>query len=252
MFRRGTFCVWQRNFLYFRYNWLVSVLWVVFEPLLFLYAIGYGLGNYVGEIQGVSYAEFFFPALMVASGMIVAVFESTYSTYTKLTRQQTFHAILLSPVMPRDVAYGEIWWAATKGFLSCLGVTVAASLQGLVTTWMVVPALLIAFGVVWIFAAFGLLVTTSARNYDWFIYAQTGIVMPLYFFSGTYFPVDHMPWILQKLVLLSPLYHGVHAVRMTLASDMDWILILHIAVVLIFAAGLTKLSVDKMERKLIV
>lgn len=237
--------------MYFRYTLLVSILWVVIEPLLSLYAIGYGLGGFVGEIDGISYAEFFAPALMLASAMLVAYFESTYPTYTKLNRRQTFAAILLTPVMPRDIGYGEIWWAASKGFLSAVGVAIAALIHGLVDTWMLIPALAIAFMVSWIFAAFGLLITTYARNYDWFIYAQTGILMPLYFFSGTFFPLSHLPSIAENLAWCSPLTHAISAVRLVLASDWEWTLLINLVVLVSLGAWITHVSVRRLEDKLI-
>jgi lipooligosaccharide transport system permease protein len=249
--RRGAFCVWQRNFLYFRYTLVVSILWVVIEPLLFLYAIGYGLGTYVGEIHGMSYAEFFFPALMMVSAMTVAFYETTYSSYTKLTRQKTFHAILLTPIMPSDIGLGEILWAASKGLMSATGVAVAASLHGLVGSWAILPTLAISFLLAWVFSAFGLLITTYARSYDWFIYAQTGVVVPIYFFSGTYFPIDSLPAIIQKCVWLSPLFHGLRSARMILAGDWDWIILIHLSFLLVIAWIITHWSVRRLYDHLI-
>lgn len=251
MFRRGAFCLLQRNFTYFRYTIWVSLLWVVVEPLLFLYAIGYGLGMYVGEIEGASYAEFFYPAIMMASAMMVAFYETTYSTFTKLTRQQTFHSILLTPVMPRDIGYGELWWAACKGTMSSIGVVLAATLHGLVGTLWVLPALLISFLLAWIFAAFGLFVTTHARNYDYFIYSQTGLMMPLYFFSGTYFPLTHLPVTVQKLAWLSPLTHAVQLARQLVANDFDLMMVVRLGLLAIGAVVLTRISVRRLEERLI-
>ncbi len=251
MFRRGTFSVWRRNFLYFRYNIWVSILWVVVEPLLFLYAIGYGLGGYVGEINGMSYAEFFFPALMMATSMLVSFYETTYSSYTKLTHQQTFTAILLTPIMPRDIGFGEIWWAASKGLLSATGVAVAAFSQGLIGSWTIFPALCLAFLTAWIFAAFGLLITTFAKNYDWFIYTQTGVLMPIYFFSGTYFPIATLPMVIQKVIWISPLTHAVSGVRLILSNDWNITLGINILVLLGIGWIFTELGLRRLENRLI-
>src|SRR4051795_7437444 len=81
--------VWLRNFLYFKQNLLGSFFWIVVEPLLYLLAIGWGVGRYVGEVNGTPYIHYFFPALLATSGMFVAFFESAYGTFTKLTRQKT-------------------------------------------------------------------------------------------------------------------------------------------------------------------
>src|SRR5690606_35254282 len=83
-FARGVWCVWRRNFLYFRYTFFTAITWIFLEPLLYLFALGYGLGAFINDIQGMRYAEFIAPAMLSTTGMFVAFFEGTYSTFTKL------------------------------------------------------------------------------------------------------------------------------------------------------------------------
>lgn len=207
----GALIVWRRNFLYFRYTLWISILWVLIEPLLFLGAIGYGLGSMVQEVEGRSFLQFFYPGLMVASGMMVAFFEATYGSYTKLTRQKTFETMLLAPLGSQDIVLGEITWAASKGFLSSSAVLLVSLSIGLASPQSILLLSLLNFLNAFVFASFAFLMTSYARNYDWFIYAQTGVIMPMYLFSGTYFPLSNVP---DKVVWIAEFFPLTHSVRM--------------------------------------
>ncbi len=248
---RGAWCVWQRNFLYFRYSIWVSLLWVIVEPILYLLAIGYGLGTLVGDVQGVSYVEFFTPALMVISAMLVVFFESTYSTYTKLTRQKTFDTVLLTSIGPDEVALGEILWAASKGLLSASGVALVAWSQGLIRPEHIVPSLAVVALMCWVFASIGVIFTSTARNYDWFLYAQTIFIMPMYLFAGTYFPLGILPELVQKIALFLPLTHAVMAVRSIVSGEVQASLFLNLAVLFVMAVFTTNYAVARMRAKLV-
>ncbi|MCC7403455.1 MAG: ABC transporter permease [Bdellovibrionales bacterium] len=232
---RGVWAVWLRNFLYFRHTLLISVFWVMFEPLLYLIAIGYGVGYFVGQIDGVPYSKFFFPALMATSGMFVAFFEGSYGGYTKLARQKTYDTILLAPIDPAEIILGEILWAASKGFFSVVAVALVGAVQGMIDTILIIPALLVLAILCWVFSAFGILMASYARNYDWFVYAQSGFIIPMSLFSGTYFPLNHLPQVIQQAAYLLPLTHAVMASRALLQDNVGSLLFLNVGV--LFALG---------------
>lgn len=248
----GIISVWQRNFLYFRYNILVSLIWIFVEPIIMLFAIGYGVGGLIGDVEGVPYIEFFLPALMCSSGMMVSFFEGAYGSYTKLAKQKTFDGMLMSPIMPNEIAVGEILWAASKGFLSSMAVTLIAMLQGLFTTAWVLPSFLYIAITCWLFAAFGVWLACRAKSYDWFIYAQAGLITPMLFFSGTYFPLGRLPLMLEYLAWLSPLTHAVAAVRAMFNGHLDWLLLGHFGILILFSVAITPVAIRGLERKLIV
>ena len=247
---QGVWSVWMRNFLYFRYTIVLSVFWVIFEPMLYFLAIGYGVGYFVGEINGVPYSHFFFPALMASSGMFVAFFEGSYGGYTKLARQKTYSTIMLTPVEPSEIALGEIAWAASKGFFSVLAVAIVGATQGLVDTWLILPTLLILGILCWVAAAFGLLMTSYAKNYDWFIYAQSGFIIPMSLFSGTYFPLDHLPEAVQQAAYILPLTHAVMAARSLLQGDVQSTLFLNVGVLFALGFLLSNWATSRMERRI--
>ncbi len=248
----GIIAVWQRNFLYFQYTVWVTLMWVLLEPALMLFAIGYGLGPMVGDIEGVPYVEFFFPSLMCFSGLMVSFFESAYGSYTKLAKQKTYDSMLLAPLLPYEIGIGEILWAASKGFLSCVGVALVGWVQGLLITVWVFPSFILMAMLCWMAAAFGMWLASRARNYDSFIYAQTGILTPMVLFSGTYFPLHRLPLALEYLAWLSPLTHAVYAVRALFNAQPNWTLLGSFGLLLIFCLFLTPLAIRRLESRLIV
>ena len=184
---KGVLLVWQRNFKQFRKTWLVSFFWIILEPTFFLIAIGYGLGAYVSNTAGVPYSEFFFPALICNTAMMVAFFESTYGNFSKLTYQRTYHTMILTPLDPSEIVLGEIFWAASKGTISAIGVSIVATIFGINVSWMLIPLVMFSFIVSLMFSALGMLVTTKVKNFDSIIYPTSKIIIPLSLFSNTYF-----------------------------------------------------------------
>ncbi|MCB0384576.1 MAG: ABC transporter permease [Bdellovibrionales bacterium] len=247
---RGVWAVWLRNFLYFRHTVVISVFWVVFEPLLYLLAIGYGVGYFVGEIDGVPYSHFFFPALMATSGMFVSFFEGSYGGFTKLARQKTYNTILLSPIDASEIILGEILWAASKGFFSVLAVALVGMTQGLITTWLIFPTLLVLGMLCWVSSAFGLLMASYAKNYDWFVYAQSGFIIPMSLFSGTYFPLNHLPEAIHQAAYALPLTHAVMAARSLLQGDVGSTLFLNVGVLFALGFLLANWATSRMERRI--
>lgn len=247
----GVFKVWLRNFYYFRYKWMVTAFWAIFEPVLYLLAVGIGLGRFVGQIENVSYLEWFFPGLLASTAMLVSFFETTYGSFTKLTHQKTYAAILATPISANDIVIGEILWAATKGMIGALGVAVVGLSIGSVSLAGLIPSLLVLALLCWVFASLGMLVTSFATHYDSFIYAQSGFIMPMYLFSGTYFPITQMPKWAQAVAWLLPLTHGVVSVRSLLLGELTPLLAVNIGVLLVSGVLICNWATARIQRKLI-
>ena len=215
-------------------------------------AIGYGVGSYISNIQGIAYIDFFFPALLCISSMMVAFFESTYGNFSKLTYQNTYATMILAPLDVNQIVYGEIFWAATKGTLSALGLALIAGLFGKMDTWMLVPAMVTVFVSSFMFAAFGLLVTTFVKNYDQIIYPTSGLIIPMSLLSGTYFPLIDLPFGFRYLAYLMPLRHSVLAVRGTILGVLPWWqILLHTMILVLMGAALSVWAARRMKLKLI-
>lgn len=248
---QGAWKVWLRNWLYFKKTFLVSVFWIVLEPIFYLGAIGFGLGAFISTIQGMTYIEFFFPALLCSTVMMVSFFESTYGCYTKLTHQKTYSTIMLTPVGPEEIVIGEVFWAATKGFFGAIGVSVVAIFFGLIQGPEVLVALPVLFVLSFVFASFGMLMTSVAKNYDSFIFSTSGIIVPMSLLSGTYFPLEQLPLGFQYVAYAFPLTHGVAAVRGILTQNFEWVQLVHVLVLVVTGSLILRISIQRIHNKLL-
>lgn len=247
----GVLTFWLRNFLVFKNTIWISILWIFLEPVLYLYGIGYGLGYFVGEVEGVPYIRFYIPALMMVSSMFVSYFESTYGSYTKLTTQNTYHTVLLAPLTAVDIVFGEILWGATKGTFSGVAVSLVALSLGHLTWSSLLPLWLILFLCSWVFSALGVWMSSKAKNYDWFIYSQSGLMVPMSIFCGTFFPLSQLPDFLQMVAYLVPLTHVVEASRMVVNNHIAPTFYLNLAVIVAYAILISNWALASMERRII-
>lgn len=232
----------ERNLMVYRHAWLI-VLSGFFEPVFYLFSIGVGLGQLVGDLTGpdgspVSYAAFIAPALLAASAMNGAVFEATMNIFFKLRYQKLYDAMLATPLETRDIAIGELAWSQLRGALYAAGFLVVMLAAGLITSpWGVLAlpaALLIGFA----FGAVGLAASSFMRSWQDFDLIQLA-TMPLFLFSATFYPLDVYPPALQVLTQFSPLYHGVELIRALTLGVFDWSLVGHVGfLVLMGAAGM--------------
>lgn len=182
--------IWRRNALVWRTHILATLIGNLGQPLLFLLAMGYGLGHTVPTIAGLTYLQFLAPGLVASAVMYSAAFENTYGSYTRLSLQKTYEAILTTPLTVRDLALGEIAWGATKGLIAALIMLASFPLFGLWPspwTFVLLPMLFVAGA---FFAAFGLIMTALANDYEFFNYFISLIITPLFLFSGIFFPLN--------------------------------------------------------------
>lgn len=206
----------ERNMLVSRRAWMIVVSGF-FEPVFYLLSLGIGMGRLVGEVAGpggttLSYAAFVGPALLAASAMNGAVFESTITVFVKLRYAKVYDAILATPLRPWDIAIGEITWSLIRGILYSTGFVVVMAAMGLVTTPLAILAIPAATLIGFAFGAVGMAATTYMRSWQDFDLVML-FMLPLFLFSATFYPLDVYPPALRVLVQLSPLYHGVELVR---------------------------------------
>ena len=206
----------ERNLVVYRRGWLMIVSGF-FEPLFYLLSIGLGIGALVGAIplgdgRTIPYTAFVAPALLASSAMNGAIYDSTFNVFFKLKYAKTYDAILATPVGVDDVAVGEIGWALIRGALYAGTFLLVMLAMGLVRSpWAILafPAsLLIGFA----FGAAGMAATSFMRTWQDFDLVQL-VILPLFLFSGTFYPITTYPEPIRLLVELTPLYHGVDLVR---------------------------------------
>lgn len=206
----------ERNAMVYRRTWMVLVSGF-FEPLFYLFGIGFGLGALIGDVAGpdgrpIAYGLFVAPALLSSSAMNGAIYDSTFNVFFKLRYAKTYDAMLATPIGVGDVALGEVGWALIRGTLYAIGFLVVMVALGLVASpWAVLAlpgAMLIGFA----FAATGMAATTFMRTWTDFDYIGM-VTLPLFLFSATFYPLGAYPEPLRVIVSLSPLYNGVELLR---------------------------------------
>ncbi len=234
----------ERNVLVYRRAWVI-VFSGFFEPVFYLFAIGVGLGQLVGDVtagsgQPVTYAEFVAPALLASSAMNGAVFESTMNIFFKLKYARTYDAMLATPVGPGDIAIGEIAWSLIRGGIYATAFLIVMLAMGLMPSMWGLLALPAALLIGFAFAAVGMATTTFMRSWQDFDMV-TLVTLPLFLFSATFFPLSVYPDGLQLVArLFSPLYHGVELIRSLTLGIFDASLIAHVGYLAVMGlAGLT-------------
>ena len=241
--RRASLLI-ERNVYVYRRTWLVIVSGF-FEPLFYLLSIGLGIGGLIGSIPGpdgrpIPYELFVAPALLASSAMNGAIYDSTFNVFFKLNYEKTYDAVLATPLGVGDVALGEIGWALIRGTLYAIGFLVVMLLLGLIhTPWMLlaIPAAIL---IGWAFAAVGMAATTFMKTWQDFDLLQL-VLLPLFLFSATFYPLDVYPEPLRIVVQLTPLYHGVDLLRQLATDTVNASALLHIAY--LFLMGLVGLAI---------
>jgi lipooligosaccharide transport system permease protein len=208
-FWHGAMRVAARNLTVWRHYAAASAVGNFGEPLLYLIALGYGLGGVVPPIDGQSYAEFIAPGLVVTTVMYTATFEGTFGTYTRLVTQGTFEAMMATPISVPEIVAGEVLWGGIKCTFGAAVVLAVIAGFGLVPSWWSLGVLPLAFVSGLLFYAMAMLTTGLSKSYEFFNYYFTLIVAPMYLFSGVFFPLDRAPEWARAGSLVLPLTHVV-------------------------------------------
>jgi len=212
------------------------------EPLLFLLSIGVGVGALVGDItvggRTVDYATFVAPGMLATAAMNGVLYDITFNFFVKYKYHHTFDAMIATPVGSTDVVLGEVMWSILRGAVYSLAFVGTMWALGDIASWWAVlafpAAVLIAFG----FAGAGVAATTYMRSFVDFDLVML-VMIPLFLFSATFFPLDQYPDALQWVIRATPLYQGVALERALVLGEVSWALLGHAAyLVAMGAAGL--------------
>jgi len=203
---RGTIAVWRRNADVFFKTWRTNFLPSIFEPLLYLIAMGLGFGALLDAAGGIEYRgqqmeyiRFLAPGLIAISAMYGGFFECTYGSFVRMHYQKTFDAIVATPVSIEDVIAGEILWGATKSLVNSAIVLMVIILMG----WLLFPAVLFTSATVLLvlpviflaglmFSAIAMIFTALVPNIDSFNYPFFLLITPMFLFGGTFFPISQL------------------------------------------------------------
>ncbi len=201
--------VWRRDATMYSRTWMWNILPNFFEPVLYLMAIGLGVGAYISQMGGTSYAAFLAPGLVCVAAMNGASFEVTYNIYVRLTFEKTYDAMLTTAIEPADVLAGEVLWAVTRASIygGCFFIVLALwGLAPLPAALWVLPLIPLA-GL--LFAALGITFSLKIAAIDLFSFYFTLFMTPLFLFSDVFFPLQERLsgrwlWVAELLPLLHP------------------------------------------------
>ncbi|CUR55730.1 ABC-type polysaccharide/polyol phosphate export systems, permease component [metagenome] len=182
------------------------------EPVFYLFSIGIGVGQLVGDFQfnghPVPYAEFVAPGMLAASAMNGALMDSTFNVFFKLKYDKLYDQMLATPLTTSDVARGEVAWGQLRGSSYSAAFLLVMVAMGLVHTWWALLALPAAVLIGFAFSAVCMALTTFMTSWQDFD-KITLVQLPLFLFSATFFPVTAFEGWLRWIVEVTPLYRGV-------------------------------------------
>ncbi len=231
----------ERSYIAFKSSTWFVILSGFVEPVLYLLSFGYGVGQFIGNIDSgtgkmVSYAAFIAPGLLATSAMNGAVYDSTWNVFFKMHESRLYHGMLATSLGPLDVALGEMAWALLRGLVYAMGFMIVVAPLGLIPSWwgiLAIPAaVLIAFG----FAALGMAITSYFTTFQ-----QMGLInialLPIFLFSGAFYPLTVFPGWAQAIIKALPLWHGIELIRGLTLGVIDMGLLNHVLYFLVMIAG---------------
>jgi lipooligosaccharide transport system permease protein len=249
--------VLQRNLLVYRRTFRGSIFSSFVTPLLFLTAMGLGLGQLVtrdvSSLPGGDYLSFLGPGIMAATCMQSAVFESTFPIMGKIMWRRNYEAMLATPIEVRHILGGELLWIGFRMVLISSVFLVVLTLFRIPTSALALLAIPCCVLLGLAFSAAIISFAATQRNDAGFAWMFRFVVNPLFLFSGTFFPLSQMPQWVQWIAAATPLYHGVSLVRGVVLDDAaslanwPW----HVAYLVTFAAVFAVVGHRLLSRRLV-
>ena len=236
--------VFEYWLLQYRRVWRGTAITSVVNPVLYLGALGVGLGTLVnqsgGQPLGVSYLDYVAPGLLAATAMTIAAGEASWPVMGSFKWTRQYFAMLATPIGPRDIVLGhQLWMTARVAVTSAVYLAVIAAFGGVNSALgiLALPASII-LGAAFTapFAAYAATRESDAA----FVPVNRFVIMPMFLFSGTFFPVSRLPLPLEWLAYATPLWHGVELCRMFTLGNFEALRVVgHTAYLVLFVvAGL--------------
>jgi len=252
--RSGQFVhVIERQLRMYRRFWLIFVAGFI-EPLLFLGSIGIGVGRLIHTLPGpggtpVDYAVYVAPGLLATSAMNGAVIDTTFGFFVNYKYGHVYDGMLATPMRVVDVAVGEVTWALLRGAAYSVVFLATMAALGYVSSPWAVFAAPVAVLIGMAFAAAGLAATTWMRSFVDFDYVNLALV-PLFLFSGVFFPLTRYPGWLQAIIRWTPLYQGVELERRLVLGAIDPVMLLHLLYLVVMAVAGVLIASRRLQQRL--
>lgn len=247
--------VWQRNWDVYVKTWQINFLPPILEPIFYLLAFGAGLGTLVGQLpfEGriISYTAFIAPGLLAITIMQNAFFETTYASYVRMYYQKTFDAIMATPLTVEEIILGELFWGASRSLMATALMMIILSLFGLLTYPWALGILPVALLGGLAFGSVGMCFTALMPNIESFNLPIFLFITPMFLFSGTFFPLDQLPFWAKMIAASFPLTHVVELTRALALNTFSLTNLWNLLYLLIFCLITLPWSLRLMVRRLI-
>lgn len=255
----GVWRATERELMVWRRTWRGNAVTLVVQPLLFLAAMGIGLGGLVDEstgdlttrsAAGISYLEFITPGLLVASAMLAVAGNSLWGLMAGLKWMGQFRSMVHTAMTPGDVFVGVILYNSIKAaFGAAIFVVVAAVLGGVTSWWAPLAVIVAAVLAATTVAVLGGYAAGKEDDFTFPLVMRLGI-MPLFLLSGTFFPVEQLPDALEPVCWLSPLFHAAEAARMATAGSMSPWFVAHLSLLVGLLGVALPIGIVRFTRRL--
>ncbi len=247
----GCLRVWQRDRDAFMKFYKVGLLGSLGDPILYLLAMGYGLGRFLNRMEGMSYVEFLAPGLVISSSMFAASFECSYGSYLRMIYLKTYDAIIATPLSIEDVVAGDILWGTTKGVFNGMIMLLVIFAFGLVDSFWAAGIPLLIILVSFLFASLSMIATAFVQSFEAFNYYITLFLTPMFFFSGVFFPLTQLPkWTIVVSEFL-PLTHAVEISRALVHGKPGWMILRWGVILSLLALVFFGLSINLIKKRVI-
>ena len=201
----------------YRRLWFGTLTTSFLNPIFFLVSVGVLLGTLVDrsdpDLGGLSYLEFVAPALVATTAMQTAASVTTFPMKAGLKWLRTYHAVIATPVRVSELVAGVLAWAGIRILVATTVFVLVAAVAGAFTSPLAVLAPVAALLCGLAFAALLAAITTGTDSDQWLVAIFRFILVPLFLFSGTFFPVEQLPDWIEPLAWVTPLWHGVELTR---------------------------------------
>ncbi|MPZ83401.1 MAG: ABC transporter permease [Actinophytocola sp.] len=252
---RGPLIVVEGMWTWYRRNWRATVVSSIVQPVLFLLALGFGLGSQVQSTDatgGLRYVVYLAPALLVATAAQIAAFESTYPVLSAFKWQQTYHAISASPISPAQILAGHLSWVGIRLAGAGAAYLVVAAALGTLTgpgvLLTLVVAVLTGLAVAAPITAYAATIESEGQQFNAIF---RFVVMPMTLFAGAFFPVEQLPVWIRPIAWVTPVWHGTEFGRDAAFGTLAWWPALgHLAFLLALFLGGARIAARNYRRRL--
>ncbi len=246
------FSVWYRHVRVYRINIYSNAITSLLEPLIMLAGLGMGLGTYIKNMGSIDYLLFLGSGVVAATAMYTAAFECSFGTFMRLEYEKIYDGILGASISIKDILIGEILFVGTKGFVFSLATLIVTWSVGIITNPLSIFAAFIGIIVGIMFGVLSMAITSVVKNINHFNFYYTGVLSPMFFISGTTFPIENLPSILVYVAKLMPLYHATSLIRAFCVPGMiNASLLYNLLYCIIFIVVIGYLAINGMEKRML-